>query len=432
MLRWTVLVALVLGVLPGIVYASTSGTELNELKQEVETLRRKLEGLETAGARRQRLLDKAVTSGVFPGSITVPGTAISVKLGGFIKLNLIHDFDDVDEDNLFATAEIEIDSDRGGKTTMDATETRLNLTARTPTPFGALTAFVEGDFQGGGKAFRLRHAYGEVGRFLAGQTNSIFIDGSAQPSTLDNEGPNALVFVRHALVRWRQPLMQGLSWAIAVEEPTTDVTTPFTLDSTGAQIVAMGDNQERFPDLATHLRYVAGFGHVQLAGLIRDLRFDGDEGSENESVLGWGVNFTGLLSTFGQDTFMFQIAYGEGIGRYIQDLSFESNGMGNDAAPSSSGDLKALPAFAAMAAYEHWWTTTLRSLATFGLVDVDNTAGQADSAIARTYYTSANLVWSPFRLMTVGVEFLYGKRENNNGDDADAKRLQFVVKYNFN
>jgi hypothetical protein len=226
--------------------------------------------------------------------------------------------------------------------------------------------------------------------------------------------------------------VRGLSWAIAVEEPSTDVTTPFTLDPSGARTLALGDDTERFPDLATHFRYVAGFGHLQLAGLLRDLRFDGEDGSANESELGWGVNFTGLISTFGQDTLVFQIAYGEGIGRYIQDLSFEDDGMGNDAAPSASGDLKALPAFAGMAAYEHWWTTTLRSVATFGFVDVDNTAGQVDSAYARTYYTSGNLVWSPFRLMAVGVEFLYGKRENNNGDDADAKRLQFAVKYNFN
>lgn len=309
---------------------------------------------------------------------------------------------------------------------------RYRLTARSPTPFGELTVFVEGDFQGSGNALRLRHAYGEVGSFLAGQTNSIFMDASAQPSTIDNEGPNALVFMRHPLVRWRQSLVRGLTWSLAVEEPSTDVTTPFTRDASGVRVPAVGENTERWPDLATHLRYAAGFGHLQLAGLLRDLRFDGEEGSANDEVLGWGVNVTGLISTFGQDAFMLQVAYGEGIGRYIQDLSFEDNGMGNDAAPSSSGDLEALPAFAGMAAYEHWWTTTLRSVATFGYVEVDNAAGQTGDAYAKTYYTSANLVWSPFRLMSVGVEFLYGTRENNNGEDADARRLQFAVKYNFN
>ena len=432
MQRWTVLGALVLGLLAGVASGTTHGTELDELKREVEDLRKKLEALEAAGAQRQSLLDKAVTTGVFPGSITVPGTTISVKFGGFIKLNLIHDFDDIDEDNLFATAEIEIDSDRGGKTTMDARETRLSLTARSPSPLGELTVFVEGDFQGGGDVLRLRHAYGEVGNFLAGQTNSIFMDVSAQPSTIDNEGPNALVFVRHPLVRWRQPLLRGLTWSIAVEEPSTDVTTPFTRDSSGARVLAMGDDTERWPDLATHFRHVGGYGHLQLAGLIRDLRFDGEDGSSNDSELGWGINFTGLISTFGQDSFMFQISYGEGIGRYIQDLSFEDDGMGIDAAPSASGDLEALPAFAGMAAYERWWTTTIRSVASFGYVEVDNSAGQAGDAYAKTYYASGNLVWSPFRLMSVGVEFLWGKRENNNGDDADARRLQFAVKYNFN
>ncbi len=432
MQRWTVLVAFMLSFFTGIASGATHDEELKALRREMEALRQRIEALEAEGAQRQSLLDRVVTTGVFPGSITVPGTEISVKFGGFVKLNAIHDFDDINEDNLFATAKIQINSDKGGKTTMDASETRLSLTARSPTPLGELTVFVEGDFQGGGDVLRLRHAYGEVGGFLAGQTNSIFMDVSAQPSTLDNEGPNALVFVRHPLVRWRQSLGHGLTWSVAFEEPDKDVTTPFTRDTSGNRERATGSNSERVPDLTTHFRHAAGYGHLQLAGLIRDLRFDGDEGSKNDSVLGWGVNFTGLLSTFGQDTFMFQVSYGEVIGRYIQDLSFEENGMGNDAAPTRSGDLKALPAFAGMAAYEHWWSTTFRSVASFGYVEVDNTAGQDRGAYTKTYYASGNIVWSPFRLMSVGIEFLWGKRENKNGDDADARRLQFSAKYNFN
>jgi hypothetical protein len=433
MQRWLVVVLVVVAASAGVPPDSARSDEMQELKQEIEQLHKRVEELEAEGKRRDTILDQVVTQGMFPGALTIPGTDISVKFGGFVKLNIIHDFDDIDTDNLFATAEIQVDSDRGGETLFDARETRLNLTARSPTPFGDLKVFVEGDFQGSGNALRLRHAYGDVGNFLAGQTNSTFMDGSAQPTTLDNEGPNALVFARHPLVRWTQPIAPGLTWAISVEQPETTITYPFTIEEPGdVQVMANGEAQELYPDLATNVRYSASFGHVQLAGLLRDLRFEGESGSPDDSVTGWGINFTGLISTFKRDALMFQIAYGEGIGIYIQDLSFAGQGTGNDAAPSASGELEAIPAFGAFVAYEHWWATHLHSVATYGFVDVDNTSGQAGNAYKRTHYASLNLVWSPFRLMAVGVEFLYGRRENEDGAEDEARRLQFAVKYFFN
>ena len=435
--RCMVLTALVLAVFDGISPEQARGDELERLKREVEQLRQRVDALEADSTQQQGVLDKVVTTGIFPGSMTVPGTTISVKFGGFVKLNVIHDFDAIDNENKFVTAEILVSgmpgADSDGRTSFDARETRLNLTARSPTPLGDLLVFVEGDFQGSGatNALRLRHAYGQIRGFLAGQTNSTFMDGSAQPSTLDNEGPNALVFVRHPLLRWTQPLLPGLSWAMGVERPETTLTTPFTLTGE-TRSLAMGDIQERYPDLATHLRYASSFGHVQLAGLLRELRFDGQSGSEDDHVLGWGINFTGRVSTFGQDTIMFQAAYGQGIGNYVQDLAFADSGRGISAAPSSSGDLEALPALAAFVAYEHWWTTSLRSVATYGIVEVDNTAGQDGSVLSQTHYTSINLVWSPFRLMAVGVEFLYGKRENKDGADGEAKRVHMTVKFSLN
>ena len=44
----------------------------------------------------------------------------------------------------------------------------------------------------------------------------------------------------------------------------------------------------------------------------------------------------------------------------------------------------------------------------------------------------ANLVWFPYRLVSTGVEYMWGKRENNEGSDGTASRIQFMVKYRFN
>ena len=440
MLRWIMMALVVSTVLGGSPAARAQHDDPDDLKKQVEQLQQRVDELEKKGKQRDTLLDTVVTKGVAPGAVKLPGTDISVKFGGFVKLNLIHDFDPIENDsfkNLFATATIPVEgtpeAEGGGRTSLDVRETRLNLTARSTTPWGNLKVFVEGDFQDVDGGFRLRHAYGEAGHFLAGQTNSTFMDDSAQPATLDNEGPGAMVFMRHPLVRWTQPLAPGLTWAISIEESETTITDPFSIQPAGpTRIPSEGDVENLYPDLATHFRYAASFGHVQIAGLLRDLRYDGAGGSPDESVTGWGLNFTGLISSFGLDAFMFQAAYGKGIGVYIQDLNFETPGQGNDAAPSATGNLEAVPALGAFAAYEHWWTESLRSVATYGFVDVDNTDGQAGNAYRRTHYTSINLIWSPFRLVSTGVEFLYGKRRNKDGAEGEANRLQFAVTYYFN
>ena len=47
---------------------------------------------------------------------------------------------------------------------------------------------MEGDFYSSGDQFRLRHAYGEIGDLLVGQTWTTFTDVAAAPATLDFEG----------------------------------------------------------------------------------------------------------------------------------------------------------------------------------------------------------------------------------------------------
>ncbi len=47
----------------------------------------------------------------------------------------------------------------------------------------------------GQTTIRLRHAYGELGQFLAGQTNSLFMDIDVFPNTIDYWGA-----LRHGLL----------------------------------------------------------------------------------------------------------------------------------------------------------------------------------------------------------------------------------------
>ena len=54
----------------------------------------------------------------------------------------------------------------------------------------------------GQTTFRLRHAYGELGAFGAGQTWSPFMDPDVFPNSLEYWGPTGMVFFRNVQLRW--------------------------------------------------------------------------------------------------------------------------------------------------------------------------------------------------------------------------------------
>jgi hypothetical protein len=149
-----------------------------------------------------------------------------------------------------------------------ARQSRLFAGTSTPTSWGALTSYVEGDFYGAAgnesvsnsNGLRVRHAYGTLGGLLAGQTWTTFSDVDAYPETVDFGGPVGRIFARQAQVRWTQPFSSG-QWSIALENPETVATLP-----NGTQFRA---DDDRLPDLAGIVRFNTGFGKYSIAGVAR-------------------------------------------------------------------------------------------------------------------------------------------------------------------
>ena len=163
-----------------------------------------------------------------PGWWEIPKTTVRMKIGGYVKFDLIHDFDPIGSPDYFDVSTIPTDGSKGETTHMHAKESRVFLDFRSPSKVGELRAYVEGDFYGTSGAFRLRHAFVEInnGKWLAGQWWSNFMDETIIPPTLDFEKPAAYAFARHAMFRWKQSLSADSYLAIAVEEPNTRAQTP--------------------------------------------------------------------------------------------------------------------------------------------------------------------------------------------------------------
>ena len=274
-----------------------------------------------------------------------------------------------------------------------------------------MQAFVEGDFFGDNNHFRLRHAYGEVGRLLVGQTWTTFTDVAAAPATIDFEGSVSNVNRRQSQIRWTQPILRdALSFAISLEDTQFIVIAPPSLP---------GDARSPSPDVVARLRLTRDWGRFQFAYLGRTGGFQ-PTGGAVQTGKAWGLNYTGVVMLLESTKVYYQILHGEGIGSY-RDLP--------DAVPVSATADEALPLFGWMVGITHDWNDRFSSNFTYAANRLDNTPLQSADDVSQTTYLAANLIWSPLERVKVGIEYLYGTRENVDLSRADAQRIQSAVAF---
>ncbi|MDD1612171.1 MAG: DcaP family trimeric outer membrane transporter, partial [Methylococcaceae bacterium] len=192
---------------------------------------------------------KPVETGAIKGSIKIPATDTSLAIGGFVKLDAIYNSQSTGDngrtnqgDQWLVPGSIPVDDSHAeaNQITFHARSSRFWLKSFTPTRLGDLNTYLEMDFfafQAPGDervsnsyAPRMRHAYGQLGRFLAGQTWTTFMDARALPELNDFAGaPLGRIFVRQPQVRWTQPFMIGthpVDWDVALESPESTLTDP--------------------------------------------------------------------------------------------------------------------------------------------------------------------------------------------------------------
>ncbi len=386
---------------------------------------------------------KFVTRGLFPGSFLVPGSNTSMRLRGFVRLGGMFDFDPIGSRDDFVTNTIPIPQQVGQNFNFSARYSRFALETWTPTPFLEWNAhtFIEGDFfngpaqavGGGGNPFRLRFAFVDFGYFRVGQQNTVFMDSNSWPSTADFAGPRGLLNQRRPGARVTIPLADQLYWAAGIEQPFSDITTS-----------GLGVGVQDVPDGATHLRYESDFGHVQLSSVVRAIGYRPTLGEVTRRT-GWGASASTVFHPWAILTgsnpvrqvdpsglercrILAQYNYGQGIARYVQD----SAGLGLDGlVDPATGAFDLLSATGWNTSYEHWFTERWLSNLTYSEVRMGSPPGQPGNTYAGAKYLAASLWWLPIRRMSLAVEYVWGERENLDGQSGLADRIQTLAQYNF-
>ena len=343
----------------------------------------------------------------------IPKTNARITVGGYVKFDLIQDFNPINSPSFFDVSKIPTDGSKGTNTHLQANETRLILDFRTPMGKTDLRTYVEGDFFGSGGAFRLRHAYVEIGdKLLAGQYWSNFMDENIIPPTLDFEKPAAYAFVRHGMIRYKLTSGKNSYFAVALEEPLINVQAP----------AQPGKTESFIPDLTARYRYTKHWGHIQLSAFGGVVRFRPTTGS-TESTGIFGFNLSGQLNFSRKDYFLYQMIGGPGISRYR---------AGKFAAPDADDKLEPITGMGYTAGIRHYWSEEFSSLLVANYGTENNTYAQSGGDLKSTFYGAANMVWQFHKSAFAGIEYLHGGRQDKNNAKGRANRLMFSIQVDIN
>ena len=356
-------------------------------------------------------------------TINIPGTNTSVGLHGLAQFQIIHDTEGLDN-NRFDTATIPVDG-APSQTKFSVNPSQIRISSTTPVSEGRLNTMVSMDFNGevDKPEPRLRVVYGEFVSddlgfgILAGQTYSTMLDLRAVPETLDFAGPAGLWQTRQPLLRFTKSVAEGLITEVALE-------TPENASYLGA------DKRTRWPDLTVAGTWLVGgeyIKHVRLAGLARDLRAEGTNGS-TDSALGWAVTGSatlGLPFLGPKDNFKFTLHYGDGYGTQLKGGPKE--GVFN----TGNSELETIGIVGSFGGIQHFWSDQFRTNLVYGFVNSDNPGFVSGDTFDNTQYAAVDLIWAPFKKTAFGAEYLWGQRENEDGASGTASRFLFSSRFDF-
>jgi hypothetical protein len=430
--------------------------KLKRLEQTVQELKTQLAGLEQVQktSAAQTIQVSAKTPGEQPavnGNGSAAGTGAkkqesqgesTFQVYGYAMLDAGYQFKQNDPDwfDVVRPTKLPAFKDQfapDGHTFFGVRQSRLGVKSTTPTDYGELKTQFEFELFGTGvdagqTTFRLRHAYGELGHFGAGQTWSPFMDIDVFPNSLEYWGPNGMVFFRNLQFRY-MPLKGRNAVTIAAERPGASGDQGVLADRIELQGIRP---QFDLPDLSGHARFTRNWGHVQIAGMLRRIKWvdlTDDQFDLGGSDVGWGVNVSSNLKFTRNDIARLQVVYGEGIQNYMNDAPVDVGiARRNSLDPARPIKGVALPVLGVVAFLDHNWSKRFSSSIGYSMVNIENSEGQTADAYRRGHYALTNLLYYPVENVMVGGEFQWGRRENFlDGFASNDYRVQFSFKYNF-
>jgi len=424
--------------------------KLQRLDQEMQELKGQIDAVE-----RGQLAAQAPASA--PTSASGDGQSASAKpaspthedehknsldLYGFVMTDTGYDFGQIDPQWFDVERPTKLPAftnefGGNGNVYFGVRQTRFGVKTSTPTALGDLKTQFEFELFGTGvdagqTTFRLRHAYGELGQFGAGQTWSPFMDIDVFPNSLEYWGPNGMAFFRNVQIRWMPIRSDSTRLTFALERPGASAD-----QGIYANRIELQNIKPRFnlPDFTWSARLLRRWGYVQAAGIFRKIGWvDTSGGPFNFSgtAFGWGLNATSNVKLGKNSVGKFEVVYGEGIENYMNDAPVDIGVQNNFSNPVSPVKGVPLPVLGLVSFIDHNWSDRFSSSIGYSMLNIENSDAQKPSDFHQGHYALTNLLYHPVPAVTIGGEFQFGRRVNfRDGFNFNDYRAQFSFKYDW-
>lgn len=354
------------------------------------------------------------------GAVSFTAGDYEMAVYGYARLNASYDIDEkvsgstqsMNYGNINVGAAE--DNEVTGHFDADAVQSRIGVRATSPE---GVMVNIEGDFRGsataGSGVVRLRHAYGSYNGVLAGQTWSNYTSFVGNTSTLDFDSLPGLAGYQSRVAQLRYttgPL------SIAAEDPKNSIDGATTKDG--------------MPALTARIQDSAGGLSYSAAVLAQQVGYD--TGTADDSSFGFGAFVAGKMAVTDMITIQGTLSYSDGANSYLYRSGADS------AYVDGNGDVETISGYGGSVGAGISLGNGRSINIGYGttMVDLDDAVADSVGTIDGTTTESvsavmANYQWTPVKNVMMGVEYKYGMRETQNGDDGDASSLAFAAQYNF-
>ncbi len=369
-------------------------------------------------------------------------------IGGNVHFTMFLDFYGSVDGNDFTTTNIFVPTDKASHFGLTAGSTKLNFKAEGKVGKRNMVGFVEMGVSAANGGITLRHAYVSYAGFTVGHTWSQFMDLAAGARTVDLEGPNTQISIRHPLIAYTLPI--GKHWHLAASAELPSLSYVFA-----ANQHVVEEEFQAIPDFVIHAKYKSDNWHLQAGAIFRDLAFYYNDPVTGSGVtkkrFGWGTALSGSVFVAKKVMFSGQFVFGQGIASYIQDLAnakVDLVFMHNTAItnPKESYDLKTPMMCGFYAAMQVFWTSRLNSSFIYGYTNLLpikgveygylSDGGTFTNFLSETHYAAVNLFFDINADLSIGAEYLFGMKKlrgynGNPNQQGIANRIDFMLNYSF-
>ena len=300
----------------------------------------------------------------------------------------------------------------------DLSLTRLGFeVTRRTRRMGDLFIRIETDFAGS-NGFRIRHAYGQLGPLLIGQTWTLFSNGNFVPATVSRDGAAGSSVFFTPQIRYSNIINSNLNWQASIEYSTPNIEVP---DSVNARLVQV------IPDVIGRLNYKKDKLSFRITALVTTI-----SGTDTTDVVsysfGGGASIAGMYEFSEANSLHFSFTSTFAASRFMDLFSGKNEDLAYNPQDQSFEGLLANGGFIS---WSHIWPKNFSSTLSAGFAKISNRYFQSDNAYSFSYNALLNVFWQPVDGARLGMEYASGERWNKNGERGRATRFSILMYYDF-